>query len=226
MGFPSVDKIIVDYLTVFFDSLRSMKTSSFIVDDVFSDRSPEERAAVRDWLASREVMSDIRGEIPENPILIINGYPIAQPLLPQIAVSIGTEANSDFALGEVTDLDAQQEDAVGQEGGEQEKIVYNYGNWITGTWNITIAARHWHEIDWVSRLTQRGMREVIKMLYLFSIAEPRLSMADLQPDAQAYPDIAYARQIVFSGKLENTWAEREDLPDIQTGVNTALEGEQ
>lgn len=220
MGFPNVDLYLIDRYAERFAAVKA--DLDRVVDDLFDDRTDEERQAAREYLTALPVATDLRDR-PEGALLLIPGFPLAQLAAPQITVAVLSEAGNDWPLGEGV---GNSEAVYGDEAHPDTVTAWDvpHGYWANCSYRTHILADTWWEAVWLSRLCQRAIVESVSAFSARGMAELTLTVNDMALDPQQYPTVTFARALTLSAKVPQQWKVRKPTGTYQTGINKALEG--
>ena len=217
MGFPNIDIFLVKTILAKLKAFQGEE--NYRLEEIFDDLDAAEIADIRQFLAGATTTKNTRDRGGRR-IYVLPHYPQAEIPFPQIGVSLGNEDTADRFLGDDT-------------GGEAEPVLdddenviahdLQKGYWGSGLWMIQIMAHTKDEVIWLSRLCQQALVDSFAALAEMGLLEVSLSLADLRPDPQYYPEFVFLRGVkVIAGKVANTWKKRIPASFYQTGVNLAV----
>lgn len=217
MSFPDIDLYLVD---TFLELLRDTQGELHrVIDEVFAERPAAEREMVRRYLASMNITDDVKDH-RDRCLYVLPSLPLVNLPFPQIGVSVGSEGDSDWGLGDYTGAEAIE---VKDGQGNLTGYDIEQGVFVSGSWQINIIAPGKLEVVWLSRLCQLAVRrKTSELAGQMSMSEITLSSADIEIDPQQFPDIVFGRRVTLTGKLPHTWTERIGAATYETGVNTAI----
>lgn len=220
MGFPNLDLYLVDRYAERFQAAQA--DLDRVVDDLFEDRTEEEREEAREYLSALPVTKDLRDRA-EGSLLLIPGFPLAQLALPQITVAVLSEAGNDWPLGEGV---GESEPVYGNEEDPEEVTAWDvpHGYWAHCSYRTHILAETWWEAVWLSRLCQRAIVESVTTFSARGLSEITLTVNDLTLDPQHYPNMAFGRALTLSAKVPQQWKIRKPTGTYLTGINKGLVG--
>jgi hypothetical protein len=205
---------------LFASFLNQIKTDDWIIDDLFKDRPDAERHAIKKYLMSRRIVTDIQ-EQEESPIYVIPSFVLNGLPFPQIAIHLGGENSQDHFVGMETGGDPipvmKNNEVVAW---DQERGYYAAVNY-----RADIIANSKDEVIWLSRICQRAIAGKILELDEMGVIEPHIGTADTELEQKFYPAIVFSRAVVFSGKSLHTWMERAPVQEpYEIGDNTVVTG--
>lgn len=219
MGFPNIDLWLVNQFVTQFQS--APLDLAVMIDDTFPDLDGETRARVLHWLSERAIVTDVRESQEGKTLTILPGFPVVDVPFPQITVVTAGEVGNDIPLGF-----GEGEAAAVYDDDDPETVVgwdRPKGYWSVNTYQIQVLCGHWWELVWLTRLCQRFILGMERVLSTQGVHIEAITVADLQLSREQFPTLAYARGISLTCRAFQKMTERLPASYYETGMNKALE---
>lgn len=214
MGFPNVDKILVQ---LFKDSFAALKADpAFIINDTFEDLSIAEQDAILQYVTRKTFTDDMRDR-SDSAVYLLTGFPMLEMPLPQISITLGQE-DTDRYMGDQVGTSTPVTDAGGN------VIAWDIlkGFYARSSWNVAVVAATKDETIWMSRLCERIIFDNMRELETMGVAEVLLTMTDLQLDPSHQPMSVFNRTTRVNATTLNSYTKRIPASAYSTGLNTSL----
>lgn len=218
MGFPNVDKYLVD---IFYNGFVGVQASpTAVLSDLFEDLTDADRAEIATYLAETVFTTDTRQrEDGQRYIYILPHFPLGSLPFPQIGVSLGNEAQAEKFIGDYTG-----EATAVKTGDVQTAWNIEKGYFAQAAYNVDVVCPTKDEAIWLSRFCQYFICLALQDLAAKGVLEVAIALKDLRLDEASTmsPSEPFNRGLQVTAKVANTWLKQVPLQTYQAGENTAL----
>ena len=217
MGFPSVKKFLVELIRSSLEEMQA-EPERFIPEIFETPWTEADRTEIKGYLNGLNIATSIdEREEGKKFLYVIPHFARLDMPFPQIGITTGNEATSDWVLGN----DTGESEAI-YDGEDITGYKIGQGCWSNGQWNVDILCSNPNQTEYLSVLLEYIFMTKLADFGAIGLLEVGISIADMQPNDQFIPVDVMGRRITVTGKLCKSWFKQISASTYNTGENKDL----